>query len=207
MRTFGVAGDQPGVERHLLTATLPPGSHLLPHGLYSGARKSAPLRAPLEDSSKTAQRPPKDRWLPMIPPLDDILENFDLLDDWDDRYRYVIELGRMLPEFPEEERTDANKVRGCASQVWLVKSVEQGADGAPRLVFQGDSDAHIVKGLVAIVLATYSGRSAAEIAETDLDAIFSRIGLKEHLSAQRANGLKSMVERIRADARAALAAA
>ncbi|WP_186400988.1 SufE family protein [Stappia sp. P2PMeth1] len=141
----------------------------------------------------------------MIPPLDDILENFDLLDDWDDRYRYVIELGRMLPEFPEEARIDANKVRGCASQVWLVKSVERGADGAPRLVFQGDSDAHIVKGLVAIVLATYSGRSAAEIAETDLDAIFSRIGLKEHLSAQRANGLKSMVERIRADARAALA--
>ena len=143
----------------------------------------------------------------MIPPLDDILENFDFLEDWDDRYRYVIELGRMLPEFPEEERTDANKVRGCASQVWLVKSVERGEGGAPRLVFQGDSDAHIVKGLVAIVLAAYSGRSAAEIAQTDIDEIFSRIGLKEHLSAQRANGLKSMVERIRADARAALAEA
>jgi cysteine desulfuration protein SufE len=141
----------------------------------------------------------------MIPPLSEILDNFEFLEDWDDRYRYVIELGRMLPEFPESERTDANKVRGCASQVWLTKTLQNGNDGAPILVYQGDSDAHIVKGLVAIVLATYSGRTAAEIAETDIDEIFARIGLKEHLSPQRANGLKSMVERIRAEARAALA--
>ncbi|MHC5654302.1 SufE family protein [Stappia sp.] len=141
----------------------------------------------------------------MIPPLSEILDNFEFLEDWDDRYRYVIELGRMLPEFPESERTDANKVRGCASQVWLTKTLQNGNDSAPILVYQGDSDAHIVKGLVAIVLATYSGRTAAEIAETDIDEIFARIGLKEHLSPQRANGLKSMVERIRAEARAALA--
>jgi cysteine desulfuration protein SufE len=141
----------------------------------------------------------------MIPPLDDILENFEFLEDWDDRYRYVIELGRMLPEFPEDERTDENKVRGCASQVWLTRRVEPDGDGTPVLVYQGDSDAHIVKGLVAIVLATYSGRDAQTIATTDIDGIFGRIGLKEHLSAQRANGLKSMVERIRSDARAALA--
>lgn len=143
----------------------------------------------------------------MIPPLSDILDNFDFLEDWDDRYRYVIELGRMLPDLPEADRTEANKVRGCASQVWLTRTVERGAGGEPVLIYRGDSDAHIVKGLVAIVLATYSGRPAAEIAETDIDAIFARIGLKEHLSAQRANGLKSMVERIRADARAALAEA
>lgn len=141
----------------------------------------------------------------MIPALDDILENFDFLEDWDDRYRYVIELGRMLPEFPEDERTDANKVRGCASQVWLTRRIERSAGGDPVLVYQGDSDAHIVKGLVAIVLATYSGRDAETIATTDIDAIFDRIKLKEHLSPQRANGLKSMVERIRSDARAALA--
>ncbi|MAA99830.1 MAG: cysteine desulfuration protein SufE [Stappia sp.] len=143
----------------------------------------------------------------MIPPLSEILDNFDFLEDWDDRYRYVIELGRMLPEFPEAERTDENKVRGCASQVWLTRSLEDGADGKPVLVYQGDSDAHIVKGLVAIVLATYSGRPAEEIVETDIDEIFARIGLKEHLSPQRANGLKSMVERIRGDARAVQAAA
>ena len=143
----------------------------------------------------------------MIPPLSEILDNFEFLEDWDDRYRYVIELGRMLPEFPDAERTDDNKVRGCASQVWLTRSLEDGPDGEPVLVYQGDSDAHIVKGLVAIVLATYSGRQAEEIVETDIDEIFARIGLKEHLSPQRANGLKSMVERIRADARAVQATA
>jgi cysteine desulfuration protein SufE len=143
----------------------------------------------------------------MIPPLSEILDNFDFLEDWDDRYRYVIELGRMLPEFPDAERTEENKVRGCASQVWLTRSLAEGPDGAPVLVYQGDSDAHIVKGLVAIVLATYSGRPADEIVDTDIDEIFARIGLKEHLSPQRANGLKSMVERIRADARAVQAAA
>lgn len=143
----------------------------------------------------------------MIPALSEILDNFEFLDEWDDRYRYVIELGRMLPEFPEDARTEDNKVRGCVSQVWLTKHVEPDADGAPHLVYQGDSDAHIVKGLVAIVLATYSGNTASEIVETDIDAVFQRIGLKEHLTPQRANGLKAMVEKIRADARSALAAA
>ena len=143
----------------------------------------------------------------MIPPLSEILDNFEFLDEWDDRYRYVIELGRTLPDFPEAERTDANKVRGCVSQVWLSKTATQDPDGTTRLSYDGDSDAHIVKGLVAIVLSAYNGKSAAEIVETDIDGVFGRIGLKEHLTPQRANGLKSMVEQIRHDARSALAEA
>ena len=143
----------------------------------------------------------------MIPALSDILDNFEFLDEWDDRYRYVIELGRMLPEFPEDARIDANKVRGCVSQVWLTKTIDMDPTGAPHLLYEGDSDAHIVKGLVAIVLATYSGKSANEIVATDIDNVFARIGLKEHLTPQRANGLKAMVEKIRTDARSALSAA
>ncbi|GGE94985.1 cysteine desufuration protein SufE [Stappia taiwanensis] len=143
----------------------------------------------------------------MTTTLDSILDDFAFLDDWEDRYKYVIELGRMLPPFPDDERTEANKIRGCVSQVWLTKSVERDPSGAPVLVYAGDSDAHIVKGLVAIVLAMFSGRTAQEIAETDVDAIFAQIGLKEHLTPQRSNGLKSMVESIKADARSVLAQA
>jgi cysteine desulfuration protein SufE len=138
--------------------------------------------------------------------IDDITENFALLDEWDDRYRYVIELGRMLAPLPEAARSEANKVQGCASQVWLSTTV--GLDkNEPVLSFVGDSDAHIVRGLIAILLAVYSGKPARDILSTDAIALFDRIGLREHLTPQRSNGLRSMVERIRSDARAALATA
>jgi len=137
--------------------------------------------------------------------IDQIIDEFAYLDEWEDRYRYVIELGKALPELPEDKRTAENKVQGCASQVWLVSHVAQ--DGAdPVLTFEGDSDAHIVRGLVAIVLIAYSGKHASEIARTDAIEIFNRIGLVEHLSAQRANGLRSMVKRIRDEARLKAAA-
>ena len=138
--------------------------------------------------------------------IDDIIDNFAVLDDWDDRYRYVIELGRELAPLPEAARTDANKVQGCASQVWLATSVKpNGADG-PVLTFVGDSDAHIVRGLITILFAFYSGKHAREILESDANALFNKLGLREHLTPQRSNGFKSMVERIKADARSAVAA-
>lgn len=130
--------------------------------------------------------------------IDKILDDFAFLDDWEDRYRYVIELGKALPELAEDKRTAENKVNGCASQVWLVSHSDGTQD--PLMTFEGDSDAHIVRGLVAIVLAAYSGKRASEIAATDVIEIFNRIGLVENLSAQRANGLRSMVKRIRDEA-------
>jgi cysteine desulfuration protein SufE len=139
--------------------------------------------------------------------IDEIIDNFALLDEWDDRYRYVIELGRTLPPLAEAEHNETNKVRGCTSQVWLVTHVEPDGAGGPVLSFEGDSDAHIVRGLVAILFAVYSGKSAREILDTDAIAIFDKLGLRENLTPQRSNGLRSMVERIRADADAALAAA
>ena len=139
--------------------------------------------------------------------IDEIVENFTLLDEWDDRYRYVIELGRSLPPLPDSAHTDANKVQGCASQVWLVTHVQPDGAAGPVLTFEGDSDAHIVRGLVAILLALMSGKPAREILATDALALFDRIGLRENLTPQRSNGLRSMVERIRAQASAALAAA
>lgn len=139
--------------------------------------------------------------------IDEIIENFALLDDWDDRYRYIIELGRTLPPFPEAARTDANKVQGCASQVWLQTEVRPNGQSGPVLTFVGDSDAHIVRGLIAILFALYSGKRADEILDVDAPALLERIGLREHLTPQRSNGLRSMVERIRSDARAALATA
>src|SRR5215470_1409679 len=138
--------------------------------------------------------------------IDEITENFALLDEWDDRYRYVIELGRSLALLNERDRRDANKVQGCASQVWLATSVEPNGQGGPMLSFVGDSDAHIVRGLIAILLAVYSGRPARDILATDAVALFERLGLREHLTPQRSNGFRSMVERIKSDARTALAA-
>ena len=137
--------------------------------------------------------------------IDDIIEDFALLDEWDDRYRYVIELGKALPPMPESDHTEANKVRGCASQVWLVTHVEPDGAAGPVLTFEGDSDAHIVRGLVAILLALYSGKHAQEILATDALALFERIRLRDGLTPQRSNGLRSMVERVRAEAAAALA--
>jgi cysteine desulfuration protein SufE len=139
-------------------------------------------------------------------PIDEILENFALLDEWDDRYRYVIELGRTLPPLAESAHTDENKVQGCASQVWLLTRVKPNGSGGPVLSFEGDSDAHIVRGLIAILFALYSGKSAREILATDALALFDRIGLRENLTPQRSNGLRSMVERIRTEAKTALAA-
>ena len=135
--------------------------------------------------------------------LADIRSDFEVLDDWEDRYRYVIELGRALEPLPDALHTESNKVRGCASQVWLFTTVEPAGDGPPRLRFQGDSDAHIVRGLIAILFAIYDGKAADEILATDAQAIFAELGLTEHLTPQRSNGLVSMVARIQADARAA----
>ena len=139
--------------------------------------------------------------------IDEIIDNFSVLDDWDDRYRYVIELGRMLAPLPEQARNEANKVQGCASQVWLDTRVEPDGAAGPTLSFVGDSDAHIVRGLIAILFALYSGKPAREILGTDAVALFDRLGLREHLTPQRSNGFRSMVERIKSDARAALAPA
>ena len=136
--------------------------------------------------------------------VEQIIEDFSFLDDWEDRYRYVIELGKALPDLPDTDKTSENKVQGCASQVWLVSSSEAGDD--PVMHFNGDSDAHIVRGLVAIVLAIYSGHKASEIVGTDAIDVFNRIGLVEHLSSQRANGLRSMIKRIRNEAAVALTA-
>src|SRR5512135_391908 len=116
--------------------------------------------------------------------IDDIIENFELLDQWDDRYRYVIELGRTLPPLAPEAHNEANKVRGCASQVWLVTHVKPDGAAGPALSFEGDSDAHIVRGLVAIVFALYSGKGAREIVGTDALAVFDRLGLRENLTPQ-----------------------
>jgi cysteine desulfuration protein SufE len=138
--------------------------------------------------------------------IDEIIDNFSLLDEWDDRYRYLIELGRELPPLAAEAHNDANKVRGCASQVWLDTRVRPNGAGGPVLSFVGDSDAHIVRGLIAILFAMYSGRSAKDILATDAVALFEKMGLREHLTPQRSNGFRSMVERIHSDARAALAA-
>jgi cysteine desulfuration protein SufE len=136
----------------------------------------------------------------------EIEDNFALLDQWDDRYRYVIELGKTLPPLPEADHVEANKVQGCASQVWLVIHKKPNGAGGPVLTFAGDSDAHIVRGLVAILFALYSGKSAKAILDIDALDVFSRLGLRENLTPQRSNGLRSMIERIRAEAKAALAA-
>lgn len=138
--------------------------------------------------------------------LDDIRADFELLDDWEDRYRYVIELGRALPPFPDKLRTDDNKVRGCASQVWLATAAAAGANGGRTMSIEGTSDALIVQGLIAVLLAIYDRKALDEIARTDAQAIFADLGLKEHLTPQRSNGLASMVQRVKADANTLAAA-
>ncbi|MEP9370999.1 SufE family protein [Mesorhizobium sp. KR1-2] len=131
-----------------------------------------------------------------------IRDDFAFLDDWEDRYRYVIDLGETLPPFPDFARDSAHKVQGCVSQVWLLTDCDDGGD--PIIRFQGDSDAHIVRGLVAILLALFSGRRASEIIATDAEDVLRSLGLDEHLTPQRANGLRSMVKRIKHDAESAL---
>lgn len=139
----------------------------------------------------------------MLPSIEDIVANFELIDDWEERYRYLIELGRQNEKPPESAYTDANKVRGCASQVWLETAFESEA-GPPVLRMRGDSDAHIVSGLIALLTSLYRGRTAPEVLSTDALALFKELGLSEHLTPQRSNGVRSMVERIRRDAEAAL---
>ena len=134
-------------------------------------------------------------------PFEEILADFELLDDWEDRYRYVIELGRKLEPLAEETRSPANKVQGCVSQVWLSTKVDR--SGTPRLTFTGDSDAHIVRGLIAILFAMYSGRTTDEILEIDANESLGQLHLSEHLTPQRSNGLMAMVKRIRSDAESA----
>jgi cysteine desulfuration protein SufE len=136
--------------------------------------------------------------------IDEIIENFNVLDDWEDRYRYLIELGRDLEPLDEAAHNEKNKVRGCVSQVWLETRAAKDDTGAPVLYLKGDSDAHIVRGLVALILALYSGRTAAQILATDAEGLFERLGLSSHLTPQRSNGVRSMVERIKVDARSAV---
>jgi cysteine desulfuration protein SufE len=143
----------------------------------------------------------------MMADIEEIMANFSVLDDWDDRYRYLIELGRELPPLDQSAYNDANKVQGCASQVWLQTNVRPNGATGPVLTFSGDSDAHIVRGLIAILFAIFSGRSARDILGTDALVQFESMGLRQHLTPQRSNGFRSMVERIRAEARAALAGA
>ena len=137
--------------------------------------------------------------------VDELVESFAALGEWEERYRYLIELGRKLPPLPEAERTEANKVRGCMSQVWLASTLRPGPP--PRLELRGDSDAHIVKGLIALLFKLYDGRTPREILALDARAVFERLGLESHVTLNRRNGFYAMVERIRALAENAAAAA
>ena len=130
-----------------------------------------------------------------LPDFDEIVENFELFDDWQDRYRYVIDLGRDLPELAPEQRSAAAKVDGCASQVWLVPELRT-EDGIDRIYFLGDSDAMIVRGLIAVLISLIAGRSVGEIRELDIRGALAQLQLDQALSAQRSNGLRAMVERI-----------
>ena len=130
----------------------------------------------------------------------DLISDFEFLDNWEDRYMHVIDMGKSLPPLEPALKTEATKVKGCVSQVWLVS--EQEGEKDPVLRFQGDSDAHIVKGLVAIVLVIFSGRHASKILSLDAKSILGKLGLSEHLSPQRSNGLNAMIARIKAEAEA-----
>ena len=141
----------------------------------------------------------------MLPPLDDIIANFEMLEDSTDRLEYLIELGRLAQPLPPEKKTEENRVRGCASQVWLDTSSDVARDGRTLLCFHGDSDAIITRGIVALIAAIFSGRTPEEIQRIDALQMFREIGIGEHLTAQRSNGARSMMERIRRDAQAALA--
>jgi cysteine desulfuration protein SufE len=134
--------------------------------------------------------------------IEQIIDDFRVLDDWDDRYRYIIDLGRRMPPLPDELKREATKVRGCASQVWLEATREVGKDGRDVIRFRGDSDALIVRGLIALLLELYSGRTAEDILAVDARRLLAELGLDKHLSQQRSNGLFAMVERIRSEARA-----
>ncbi len=161
------------------------------HAVNLNARK--PWRQPAQ--------PDPLRAMTSTPTIADIQSDFEMLDDWEDRYRYIIELGRQLAPLPADAKNDATKVRGCASQVWLVSNLDA---AARTLSFQGESDSHIVQGLIAILLALTNGRPAADLTTLDIQSYFNKLGLKEHLTPQRSNGLASMIGRIKADAQAAI---
>lgn len=137
--------------------------------------------------------------------IETIREDFAFLDDWEERYRYIIDLGNELPDYPELARDDRHKVRGCVSQVWLFTQIGEGSD--PVVTFKGDSDAHIVRGLVAIVLSLFSGKRASQILSTNAEETMRVLGLDEHLTPQRANGLRAMIRRIKGEASTAMTAA
>jgi cysteine desulfuration protein SufE len=137
--------------------------------------------------------------------IDDLIADFEILDEWEDRYRHVIELGRALPPLPADDHTPANKVQGCASQVWIT-SQASGPSDDPVMSFRGDSDALIVKGLIAIAFMLYADRPAREILATDAAPVLRQLGLSDHLTPQRSNGFASMIARIKSDAAAALQA-
>lgn len=130
------------------------------------------------------------------PAFEDIADTFAFLDDWEDRYRHVIELGKAMSPFDDAFRVPATKVDGCASQVWILPRIE-GQGPAARFDFAGDSDAMIVRGLIAVLHALYSGLTLAEVGQVDAAGELGRLGLDQHLSSQRSNGLRAMVERIR----------
>jgi cysteine desulfuration protein SufE len=151
-------------------------------------------RAILADVLDTASRP--------LSTIAAIREDFAFLDDWEDRYRYVIELGKTLEPLPEASHNEANKVRGCVSQVWIETDNRTGAQGEHILHFRGDSDSHLVRGLIAITLALFSDRAPQQIVAEDARKTFTDLGLEAHLTPQRSNGVRSMIERIKSDARA-----
>lgn len=133
--------------------------------------------------------------------IEEIIENFELLDDWEDRYKYLIELGNLLPEFSQSSQTDEKKVQGCVSQVWIDYTASS-SESDPVIDFVGTSDAHIVRGLIAVTLSIFSGKKASEIENLDEQVLFAKMELSEHITPQRSNGLKSMVVRIKDIARA-----
>mgnify|MGYP003386849150 CR=1 FL=1 len=191
----------PDRQRHLTVLVM---RKLLASSSVAIAGTLATMRSRLEDLRKSEGQVGNDL-------LEALLEEEEfepeLLEEWDDRYRYVIELGRMLDPMPEAEHSAENKVNGCVSQVWLSRQIDRSGNGQPRLKYLGDSDAHIVRGLIAILLTLYSGQTPQQILATDALAVFDEFGFRDHLTPQRSNGLRSMVERIRSDAREALAAA
>jgi cysteine desulfuration protein SufE len=169
-------------------------------------RLGAAPRKKVELAARAAYLRPAQHWkAKALTAIDDLLADFDVLDDWEDRYRHVIELGRELPALPEADHTAENKVKGCASQVWIT-SQAGGPKDDPVITFQGDSDALIVKGLVAIAFMIYSGKTARQILATDAGEVLGKLGLSGHLTQQRSNGFASMIQRIKSDAQTALQA-
>jgi cysteine desulfuration protein SufE len=169
-------------------------------------RLGAAPRKKVELAARAAYLRPAQHWkAKALTAIDDLLADFEVLDDWEDRYRHVIELGRELPALPEADHTAENKVKGCASQVWIT-SQAGGPKDDPVITFQGDSDALIVKGLVAIAFMIYSGKTARQILATDAGEVLGKLGLSGHLTQQRSNGFASMIQRIKSDAQTALQA-